>query len=254
VKNRSTSVSTVVKMWLILISLAPTYAFAQTCLTTGYTVGFFNGVWNTVQQANEGKKALQNLIGDIYKSEPVVYESFYNTTGSVAGATALQDLAEVFIQRANEVDNSGELGRRFEFFWESLAGDKSDSDKIIDAFPAAASIFSELATVVATKIGAGWSLILSNPPTQSDYARHNARLQTLVSQGQKLLLVAHSQGNLFVNQAYDFSRLAMTTDSVKTVHIAPASPTLRGDYVLADIDLVINGLNSFGFSSVPAQT
>jgi hypothetical protein len=35
------------------------------------------------------------------------------------------------------------------------------------------------------------------------------------------------------------------------VHIAPASPTLRGDYILADIDLVINGLRAQGITSVP---
>ena len=39
--------------------------------------------------------------------------------------------------------------------------------------------------------------------------------------------------------------------SVAVVHIAPASPTVRGDYVLADIDTVINSLRIQGFTSVP---
>jgi len=34
------------------------------------------------------------------------------------------------------------------------------------------------------------------------------------------------------------------------VHVAPASPTLRGRYVLADIDVVINGLRLSGINSV----
>ncbi len=33
--------------------------------------------------------------------------------------------------------------------------------------------------------------------------------------------------------------------------MAPASPTLRGDYVLADIDVVINALRVTGLNSVP---
>ena len=36
------------------------------------------------------------------------------------------------------------------------------------------------------------------------------------------------------------------------VHVAPASPTLRGPYLLADIDLVINGLRLQGINSVPS--
>jgi len=34
------------------------------------------------------------------------------------------------------------------------------------------------------------------------------------------------------------------------MHVAPASPTLRGRYVLADIDVVINGLRLSGINSV----
>ena len=34
------------------------------------------------------------------------------------------------------------------------------------------------------------------------------------------------------------------------VHVAPASPTLRGEHLLADIDLVINGLRLQGINTV----
>jgi hypothetical protein len=61
-----------------------------------------------------------------------------------------------------------------------------------------------------------------------------------------MLFVAHSQGNLFVNPAYDYAKSKITTDSVATVHIAPASPRLTGDHTLADLDLVINGLRAVG--------
>jgi hypothetical protein len=36
------------------------------------------------------------------------------------------------------------------------------------------------------------------------------------------------------------------------VHVAPASPSLRGEVVLADIDLVINALRVTGVNSVPS--
>jgi hypothetical protein len=102
-----------------------------------------------------------------------------------------------------------------------------------------------------TKSVAGYSLLLSNPPTAADYAAHDARLEELALQGQKLMLVAHSQGNLFVNHAYDQVLQKAGAGSVGVAHIAPASPTLRGGYRLADIDAIINGLRAQGLGSVP---
>ncbi len=64
-------------------------------------------------------------------------------------------------------------------------------------------------------------------------------------------MVAHSQGNLFVNSAFDGLRVNRPEALAQVVHVAPASPTLRGDYVLANIDLVINALRVSGPFSVP---
>lgn len=104
---------------------------------------------------------------------------------------------------------------------------------------------------MTTKLASIISLFLSNPPTEANYATHNAQLDTLAADGQKLMLVAHSQGNLFMNHAYDHILPVVTKDRVAAAHIAPASPTLRGDWVLADIDLVINALRIQGVTSVP---
>ncbi len=56
---------------------------------------------------------------------------------------------------------------------------------------------------------------------------------------------------MFVNHAYDHILPVVTKDRVAVAHIAPASPTLRGDYVLADIDIVINAMRVQGIGSVP---
>lgn len=58
-------------------------------------------------------------------------------------------------------------------------------------------------------------------------------LDTLAVERRKILRVAHCQGNLFVNQAYVCVVPKLGKSSVAVVHIAPASPTVRGDYVLA---------------------
>lgn len=222
------------------------------CIASGYTLGFFNGVWNTPLQAADGIAALRALRGTTLNGEPIQYEVFYNHTGSTAGGSGMQDIAEVFEQRAVEIDSSGELGKRWEFFWENLNGEKNFTQKIIDLFPNAGSLFSQLYTDIISKSVAGWAYLLSNPPTESDYAGHNTRLDALALQRQKLMLVAHSQGNLFVNHAYDYISPKVGAGSVEVGHIAPASTTLRGDYVLTDIDLVINGLRAQGLTTVPA--
>ena len=217
-----------------------------------YTLGFFNGVWNTYDQATTGRDELENLIGDTYNNEPVKYESFYNHTGSTVGSNGLQDLAETFIQRSAEIDASGELGKRFEYFWEFLgSSEPTFLDKLAGFLPNAASLFDSLYTAINTKLVAIISYFTSNPPTEADYATHNARLDALAADGQKLMLVGHSQGNLFMNHGYDHILPTVTKDRVAAAHIAPASPTLRGDYVLANIDLVINALRIQGANSVP---
>ena len=121
----------VASMVVVSIAANPVLVSAQTttsvCNARGYTVGFFNGVWNTNTQdgALSGLNALKVLIGSTYKTEPVEYQLFYNNTGSTVGATSAQDVAEVFVQRAREFDATGELGKRFEYFWEAA----SDGDK-----------------------------------------------------------------------------------------------------------------------------
>lgn len=219
-----------------------------------YTLGFFNGVWNTQDQATSGRDELRTLIRDTYNNEPVKYEVFYNHTGSTVGSNGLQDLAETFIQRSAEIDASGELGRRFEYFWEFIgSSEPTFIDKIKGIFSNAISLFDSLYTAINTKLVAIISYFTSNPPTEADYATHNAQLDALAADGQKLMLVGHSQGNLFMNHAYDHILPTVGADRVAAAHIAPASPTLRGDWVLANIDLVINLLRVQGLTSVPAN-
>lgn len=47
------------------------------------------------------------------------------------------------------------------------------------------------------------SALRENPPTTQDTAGHTAQLIAAGQRAQRAVLVAHSQGNLFVNAAYD---------------------------------------------------
>ena len=96
------TIKTLLILLIVIFIQLPAYA---TC-SKSYTVGFFNGVWNTRQQASDGKRELQDLIGPTHNNQPVNYETFYNHTGSTVGSNGLQDLAETFIQRADEIDKN----------------------------------------------------------------------------------------------------------------------------------------------------
>lgn len=235
----------------VLAAMSPTAHAVNLCVGKGITVGFFNGVWNTQLQAGQGLAELRRLVGEDYQGEPIQYEVFYNQTGSENSASMAQDIAEVFIQRSVEIDSSGELGKRWEYAWEIATGSQSLWDKLLNLFPAAGSLLTQMKNELVAKTTAAVADLLSNPPTEADYQSHNTRLDALATQQQKLLLVAHSQGNLFMNHGYDHIKPTVTEKGVRAVHIAPASPTLRGNYVLADIDLVINGLRVQGLDTVP---
>lgn len=169
----------------------------------------------------------------------------------------LQDLAEVFDQRSIELD--GVLANRWEVFWDVASGRHSSPKsltgqllgQLIDARRVLADLVDATFNATLGQIAAGWSRLLANPPTAADMASQLAKLRGYAEDDFTLLLVAHSQGNLFVNAAVDGVRSAKPGVQAQVVHIAPASPTLRGPHLLADIDLVINGLRVQGVSSVP---
>ena len=225
-------------------------------------VGFFNGVWNTRRQADNGLGKLKQETDAVKGTQNISYDLFYNQTGTGQASdskvgSALQDLAEVFDQRSQELD--GVLASRWETFWDITgARHASRSSGIGDLLQQLGGAAVELAKLVDSifnatlaKIVAGYAGMLSNPPTAADLSAHNAKLQQYAEEGHPIVLIAHSQGNLFVNRAFDTLRAAKPDTPAKVIHIAPASPTLRGDYVLSSNDLVINGLRIQGVTSVP---
>jgi len=212
----------------------------------GVVLAFMNGVLNTTTDVEVAKQELKRIHGPkSAKGDEIIYESLYNQTGG-----GLEDFVETFEQRLKE---HGELLEgRFELFFEALKGGGSWWETIRSVFSSTVDLLGAFVDQVQAKVAAGLTRSLANPPTMEDYAEHRTRIDTWLLQGQKLLLVAHSQGNLFANAAYKHALTKTTAASVKVVHIAPASPTVNGPHTLADLDLVINALRLVG--SVPSIT
>lgn len=237
-------------------------------------IGFFNGVSNTEKSANDSLNRLKKEFGETYKNRPLEYELFYNQTacrqGLLGWVPCIEDVAEVFAQRNSEL--GGVLGNRWEFFWEMLAGRQNQLDSHTAGLLAGLRnqfgnalvqlLDSIEANVLNQLMGSFTKLLnlMNSPPTAADTAAHVAKIVKFINQGQEtsgMVLVAHSQGNLFVNAAYQGFITSPEVSvfnykKVKVVHVAPASPTLTDSYyILADIDFVINGLRLTGLNGVP---
>jgi len=150
------------------------------------------------------------------------------------------------------------LNNRWEHYWELLAGKHTEGVSLTarllnglgNGASALAGLFDATFNAMLGQIFSGYSQMLSNPPIAADVAAQLQKLRGLADEDYSFVLIAHSQGNLFVNSAYDGPRSSHPDTKAGVVHVAPASPTLRGKHLLADIDLVINGLRVQGISTV----
>lgn len=215
----------------------------------GYTVGYFNGVNNTYRTAHETLREIERSVigGKEFNGEQVTFEVFYNQSSGL-----LQDLAEVFTQRQTELN--GVLENRWFLFWDALKhamsmGDPSDTASDYEsAFThlgeSGRSLLNNVQLAAANSLVSDIFKLARDPDlTSFDLARHNARIKTLVIEKRKLMLIAHSQGNLFVNSAHDTAvQVGGSNKVVQTIHVAPPTTSLRGPYFLSTFDLVINGL------------
>lgn len=267
---------------LLLLEYVPTQPasepieFVASCARCGNTanwvvqpqrdivIGFFNGVANTRAAAQDSLDRLKQEFGSQHKDAPLKYDWFYNQTacgkGTLGKLSCLEDVAEVFEQRSRELD--GVLANRWETFWDILAGrhqqDASFTGGLLNLLGNGGNALLQWldATTSAlinqlTRDTLKLLTLFTDSPTYENRADHLERLMRYADEGAGLSLVAHSQGNLFLNSAHDALKAVKPDAKVHVVHVAPASPTLRGEHLLADIDLVINGLRITGLNSVP---
>lgn len=210
------------------------------CINNDIVLVFFNGVNTTEAQARMNLIYLKSIHGTTSpKGDKIKYEYLYNYTNG------LEDFVETFEQRLKEQDDI--VSQKFELFFSALSGGNGSWwNNIVGVISSYSDVLTSLRDkILAGKVGHLRNYWL-NPPTISNYVNHQQRILEWTQQGKKLVFVAHSQGNLFANAAYDYALTLVSPDSVKVVHIAPASPRIVGPHVLADKDLVINALRAVG--------
>lgn len=233
---------------LLGCAMVPNVALAQTaaslCRPEGTTFAFFNGVDTTRLQGEFALLKMRQIFPAVDgQGQTVRYELFYNWTNG------LEDFVETFAQRLAEQQMVSE---RFELFAEFQHGGGSWLTALGSILPGLATSVGNFVEFVKARDTAALTAWLATPPTLANYRVHRTRLDTLMLQGNKILMFAHSQGNLFANVAYDYVKSKVGSTAVGLIHVAPASVITNGSHSLADKDVVINGLRVTG--SVPRIT
>jgi len=237
VLNRLTLVA-----FTFFISINTAVAAEAECNFKGIHLGFFNGVGNTPKQAFDSLEATYSDMS--LRGVDISDKQFYYNETKYHGT---EDIVEVFNQRLNE--EFPPLSDRMELFFQTLRNGKQSQ-----SLSAASRKYLEFATSFRkymTKVHVNTLSRLIGIPTENIYKNHQKQLDVAIKNKQKLLLVAHSQGNLFVNKAYAYAK-PKAGSAIGVLHVAPASVKLNGPYILADYDLVIDALRAFG--PVPAYT
>ncbi len=238
--------------FILLVLSNSARAEENSCEVKGYSIGFFNGVKTTSKNAQLGRDSLKYAINVFtYNNEKVDYQLFYNDSRvKESDLFILVDLAETFDQRTKELDITSDA--KWEAFWDIISERNNSGilNRIYNAVPDFLDfIRSEFNSYINAKIRnflyeLSGSFGLGLPNTEEVTMKHNLINDSLTWQGKKLIYIAHSQGNLWVNQAYNnvLQQQGYSTDNIKVIHIAPASTDVNGDYILSTNDEVINGL------------
>lgn len=222
------------------------------CNKSDVTIAYFNGVLTVEKTARKNLNEIEERYSDQSPSgENIKYQVMYNKS------QFLSDFVETFYQRFSEET----IGDRWELYTEIIKQQFQNNNgktwlgHINDALTVIATVprfaFDLIQREVVDSIVA--ALKLTAPIAEREtYLKHERDLQQSLLEGNKVIMIAHSQGNLFVNKAYQYSISKTDSSAVGVIHVAPASIKLNGNHILADQDLVINGLRLSG--SVPSNT
>jgi hypothetical protein len=224
----------------------------------GFLVGFFNGANSTPLEADLSADRLSSIIGTTWKDQPIDYHVFYNSSAKESSiAKALPNFLEAIDQYNTEV--SGSTSAKIKLFWQTLTGSR---DKDIPSEGASAwETFKDAVLAVrdatARAIAAGVAAAIPDggQPTEADLANMISDVDKAIKTSRKLLFIAHSQGNFFMNGVYDYVQNKQGSQwSVQAIHIGTPTSTLRGPYTTVNIDKVINAFRAaMGNNAMPAN-
>jgi hypothetical protein len=171
----------------LLMCTSNSYATENACAVGDTTeIYFVNGVWNTLAQARDGQNILQDAYQTSaqsqYPNQTFEFKLAYNYH-----ASKVRDVIEVIGQKLNEIADEDANTLTAAQYFNLYMTVKSFEDVVpSQARPLTVVIEEYLAGRITEAVTA---------------SSHIQKYQTDLQEGKRVLLVAHSQGNLFANQA-----------------------------------------------------
>jgi len=212
---------------------------ASLCQENGTTVFFGNGIFTTEISARNAAIILQDDLREALSDSPDEYLKYnfsvaYNRTDGF-----VKDVFEVVRQ---------DIGAKTSMFIRLFGNTLNTVDKLLlDAIP---DIFANALSSVASEFD-------KNAISISDVKNHVDLYKARIKEGQKIIVVPHSQGNFFVNSAYlhltDEERVSFGIVSVANPDSKVAGnwpyTTSHADVIIKVIPTALSSNTSNGFHS-----
>lgn len=232
------------------------------------TVLYINGI-NTkeggaFQSSEELRDFVGSRIGEPRVASDVEYGYLYNPTAGL-----VLDTIEVLQQKLEELVDAGILtAKQLADFGTKLAGVALESavtstrmvarlvatlpnSFVEDAAQDIGEIAAQLPDLFTTIQGQQNRLnaelaetfsdsLLTDPATRATQSRMARGARDAAQDGRRVVLVGHSQGNLFASAVVE--EIGDADIDLRVVHVAPPNHELHGPYTLIDTDLVIGAL------------
>lgn len=212
------------------VGAGATRAAGDACAARGYTVAFVNGVMNTDVDAWLSWTLLRLAVGEVHDDQPVRWEYYHNPTDGF-----VSDLLESAKQKFRELGVTPAI----ELLWAILAGDDQLLETALGPLNLPPGTADLLVRALRAVVGAAAARVAQiGPNPEPTIAAIVNALTVNLTERQKCLLVAHSQGNFFANAAV--ARIPQRLRaSVGVVHVATPTAALSGPYTTSTKDLVI---------------
>jgi hypothetical protein len=236
-------VSLLVALW----SFARDASAQSECPTQGTGVYFGNGVNVTAVEADRVvRDALPDLAQQAGVRGPLAFGAAYNQTNGL-----FLDLIETLKQKAAE-------DSRFSWFMlNNIVGyvlrGVNVPTRILDRVPGGEALVTELQDLVNASLAeaSGQSTAFYD----ADVDAHSASYASDLRLGYRVMVVAHSQGNLYANAARERlgSLVPGLTSSFGIDAVATPAATAANGYITSNTDLVIGLLRKLGRTVLPAN-
>jgi hypothetical protein len=203
------------------------------CSSSSYLVVHINGIMTTKDEARIIlRESLTPAIGSTYDGENIKFVLAYNPTQD-----ALDDLVDVLIQKLTEYP-----GVAKDLIFKAVVNAIFDS-----GIPQ--SLVEFVSDYHIGKIK-NYGYLNYN---DDDLREILGAIRSNIVENQKILLVPHSQGNLYANATYaalTSGDNAIPSNSIKIVGVASPAAYVAGNgaYLTSANDLVISGLRSLGLN------